>query len=298
MGEGRATVGIVRLQSMLGTARPAVQERAPRCSREEARSRSPMMLDLEREARRAPPLFLDRDAIDPTSLAQATKNWRERMVSEHVSARVFASLLGSLMKAGFDASEQRRVAAMAQQELDHGLLCARVLVALGEAPLAEVPRLDDVPLHPDASPLEAVLRNVISIGCCSETIAVALVATEREQAGPAPIRDVLDAILRDEVKHARFGWRLVSRAARDLDANVRTSLGDYLHDVFDHQIDFHAPFLAMPCANANGIAVGAPHGRSSFVVFYETMTNVVVPGLEACGLPAREAWRSVTRARG
>lgn len=154
--------------------------------------------------------------------------------------------------------------------------------------------LAHVPTHEDASsPLEAVLRNVISIGCCSETVAVALVATERELAGPPALRRVLDQILRDEIKHSRFGWRLVSRLAPSLSARERASLGEYLVDVFAHQVRFHAPFLDMPCAGESGLALGAPHGRSNWLVFTTTMDDIVVPGLERCGLPAKEPWREV-----
>jgi hypothetical protein len=102
------------------------------------------------------------------------------------------------MRANLPAREVHRVASMVQQELEHARLCARALVALGGDPVVELPRLDVVPRHEDAaSPLEAVLRNVISIGCCSETVAVALVATEREQAGDGALRAVLEQILRD-----------------------------------------------------------------------------------------------------
>ena len=34
-------------------------------------------------------------------------NWRERMVSEHASARVFATLVGQMMRAGLSASDAR-----------------------------------------------------------------------------------------------------------------------------------------------------------------------------------------------
>lgn len=215
------------------------------------------------------------------------------MASEHASARVFGALVGGMMRAALPADETYRVADMVRQELDHARLCAKVLVALGADPVAQLAELPAVPEHEDATPLEAVLRNVISIGCCSETVAVALVATEREQAGPAVVRRVLDQILRDEIKHSRFGWRLLSRLAPSLTPRERASLDEYLVDAFAHQIRFHAPFLEMPCADDAGLAIGAPHGRSNWLVFVSTMEEIVIPGLERCGLAARPAWRAV-----
>lgn len=249
-------------------------------------------LDLRRVARRDPLPGLDLDHVSDADLEAARTNWMQRMVSEHASARVFGALLGGMMRAGLPEAETYRVADMARQELDHARLCAQVLVALHVAPVAELPELDVVPMHADASPLEGVLRNVISIGCCSETVAVALVATEREQAGPPPLRRVLDQILRDEIKHSRFGWRLVSRLAPALSPAERASLDAYLFDAFAHQVRFHSPFLAMPCAADEGLAIGAPHGRSNWLVFVSTMEEIVVPGLERCGLAARAAWEA------
>ena len=256
---------------------------------------SSRILDLRKVTRRPSIPRLDVGDVSASDLEAARTNWRERMASEHASARVFGALVGGMMKAALPAAEISRVADMVRQELDHAELCAQVLAALGSEPLAELAELAPVPEHADASPLEAILRNVISVGCCSETVAVALVATEREQAGPRPLRRVLDQILRDEIKHSRFGWRLVDRFVPALSPAERVSLGDYLVDAFAHQIRFHAPFLAMPCASENGIAIGAPHGRSSWLVFVATMETIVVPGLERCGLPATQAWQAVHR---
>ena len=251
-------------------------------------------LDLRRVARHDALAPIDLREVSAIDLVAARTNWKERMVSEHASARVFGELVGGMMRAGLPAEETYRVADMVRQELDHASLCAKVLVAIGVEPVAELPELTHVPGHEDAaSPLEAVLRNVISVGCCSETVAVALVATERELAGPRSLRRVLDQILRDEIKHSRFGWRLVSRLAPSLSTRERTSLDEYLVDAFAHQVRFHAAFLDMPCAGEAGLAVGAPHGRSNWLVFMTTMNDIVIPGLERCGLAAREAWREV-----
>jgi hypothetical protein len=253
-------------------------------------------LDLRREAARDP-LSFTLPAIAPEELAAAQDNWRERMVSEHASARVFGGMLAPMMRAGLAAAELRRVADMARQELDHAVLCARVLSALGAPAVHEMPRLDELPAHEDASPVEAVVRNAISIGCCSETVAVALVATEREQAGPAPVRRVLDRILRDEVKHSRFGWRLVGRLAPSLSVHEKDGVNAYLVDVFAQQLRFHSPFLDMPCAGAAAVGLGAPHGRSNWAVFIDVMLGIVVPGLERAGLSARAAWAEATAPR-
>ena len=249
-------------------------------------------LDLRKEVAKNPLILPELGALPESELLAARHNWRQRMVSEHASARVFSALVGQAMHAGLARRQVYELTRMAREELDHGLLCARALVALGGDAVADLPALDPIPAHEDADPLEALLRNVLSVSCASETVAVALVATEREQAGPPAIRQVLDQILKDEVGHARFGWRLL--AERPLTPALRDRLSEYLVDVFAHQLAFHSPFLSMPCSSAEGIALGAPHGRSNWLVFVETMRGVVIPGLERHGLRATEAWQTVT----
>lgn len=252
-----------------------------------------MTLDLRREVARSQPLpALALGEVSRADLDTARTNWRSRMGSEHASARVFGALIAQMMRAGLPEDETYRVGQMVQQELDHARLCAKVLVALGEEAACEMPALDPVPAHEDASPLEAVLRNVLSISCCSETVAVALVTSERELAGPPAIRHVLDRILRDEVKHARFGWRLVDTLCPSLDAKTRESLDAYLVDVFRHQIDFHGGFLRMGAAEDAGVAIGAADGPANWATFLATVEGVIIPGLARVGLRAEEAWRA------
>jgi hypothetical protein len=252
------------------------------------------VLDLRREVRSAPPLILaGLDGLAAEDRAAALANWRDRMVSEHASARVFAQLLPQLMRAGVWRRHLAAVAAMVTQELDHAVLCARVVTALGGEAAAQLPdALPDVPSHADAEPIEAALRNVLSISCCSETVAVALVAAEREHAGNDALRALLEQILADEVKHARFGWKLLNELGPALGAQTKARLGAYLVVAFEHQIAFHAPFLNMGRASDRGLAIGAPDGPGNWSTFVDTMERVVVPGLDAHGLRAGAAWRS------
>ena len=258
-------------------------------------------LDLRAEAAREPLPVIDLgrlEAVDPAGLSAARANWRDRMVSEHVSARVFAALVPMMMRAGLSRRHVVATGEMVREEREHARLCARVLAALGGEPVAPMPaELPPVPEHGDASPLEAVLRNLISVSCCSETVAVALVGTEREQAGAPALRAILQRILSDEVGHSRLGWAILAEVAPGLDARTRARLSAYLVTAFAHQIDFHAPFLEMGEVGDDALAVGAPSGAGNWLVFVRTMTDVVVPGLERHGLAAGEAWSEVLRAR-
>jgi hypothetical protein len=253
------------------------------------------MLDLRDVVRREPMTLDGLGDVSQPEREAALRNWHRRMCSEHASARVFGALVEQMMQAGVASRHVRAVGAMVAQELDHGDRCARVVAALGGDPVAEMHDLPWVPRHDDVSPIEAVLRNVISIGCCSETVAVALVGTERELAATAALRATLARILADEVNHARFGWALVSEVAPDIDPATRWRLGRYLVSCFVHQIDFHAPFLEMGSASAEAMGIGAPDGDTNWAIFVETMERVTVPGLDAHGLAASAAWAEAKR---
>jgi hypothetical protein len=122
------------------------------------------------------------------------------------------------------------------------------------------------------------------------------VATEREQAGTASLRGVLGKILADEVKHARFGWRLLDEVGPTLDARTKGRLSAYLVAAFEHQIAFHAPFLQLPSASDRAVSLGAPDGPSNWQVFVDTITQVTIPGLARHGLDAERAWSRATSA--
>ncbi len=254
------------------------------------------ILDLRREARKDPLIVPGLAAVPDEERAAALANWRDRMASEHASARVFAAMVPRLMQVGVAPRHLAAVAAMIGQELDHAVLCARVVTALGGEAEVPLPPLTPMPAHEDATPVEALLRDVISVSCCSETVAVALVATEREQAGSPALRRVLEKILADEVKHARFGWRLLDELGPTLDTRTRRRLSAYLVAAFEHQIAFHAPFLQLPSASDRAVSLGAPDGPSNWQVFLDIITQVTIPGLERHGLTAERAWNQVISA--
>jgi hypothetical protein len=205
---------------------------------------------------------------------------------------VFSALVAQMMRAGLPHRTIVNCSRMVEQELHHGMLCARVVTALGGDARAPMPRiLPSVPTHAAVSPIAGVLRNIVSISCCSETVAVSLVATERERAGTEALRAILETILADEVKHSRMGWKLLGEILPTLSVEDRASIDAYLPYCFEHQVDFHAPFLDMKERSDAAVGAGAADGPSNWACFVETLTTVIVPGLDRLGLGASEAWQ-------
>lgn len=247
------------------------------------------ILDLRALARPHRPALVDLPALREAAIA----TWRGRMINEHGSARVFEALAHQLARAGLDdlAPEAR---AFADEERHHGVLCGAVVEALGGDARAEKGDPQPIPQHDDAgTPIEAVLRNVLAISCLAETVAVALIGAERLEMPAGELRDLLTRIWADEVGHARFGWRLLARLAPTLDQPTKDRLGDYLALAFAHLVAHELDHLPLgSCPPPEGVEYGLCDGGNARRLFIDTVEEVIVPGLDAHGLPATRAWRS------
>ncbi len=225
--------------------------------------------------------------------------WTGRMINEYSSAIVFEGLARQLEGAGMDDETVRACAEFANEERRHGVLCGAVVEALGGTAVFVAPVQDEFPEHGDVSRAEAALRNVISISCMSETIAVSLIGAERLEMPEGALRELLTSIYADEVGHARFGWRLVPRLIELLERDAQAlgsdgwceRLAEYLAIAFDaletHELAHLNPHAAPP---AEGACLGLCNGSDARSLFYSTVTDVIVPGLEQFGLPAADAW--------
>lgn len=244
-------------------------------------------LDLREPARRAMPAV----EAPPGVVATARATWLGRMVNEHASSRVFDALAAQLADSGFSDEQVASCARFADEERTHGVLCGAVVEALGGDAVAPLPDGAPFPRHPDVAPREGALRNVLSVCCLSETVAVALIGAERLEMPQGELRALLERIWADEVGHARFGWKLVAEAVPALDAAARVRLGRYLAVAFGHLEAHelaHLPEHLEP--PPGGAAVGVCSGRAARRLFYDTVESVIVVGLERLGLPARDAW--------
>ena len=254
-------------------------------------------LDLGGAARRAGFALTTAElaGLDDHDRAAAIATWRGRMVNEHASARVFTALAGQLTRAGL-VTQARAAGVMTADELRHAELCAAVVEVLGGEARAELPELPAVPDHDDADPLEGVLRNVLSVSCLSETVAVALIDAERRTAGPPALARLLTRIVADEIGHARAGWRLLEQLAPRLRPALRARLDDYLVLAFAHLVEHELAHLpARPSPSSAAEALGVCDGHGARRLFFATIEQIIVPGLQAHGLDAAGAWSAARR---
>jgi len=245
------------------------------------------LLDLREAARQLRPSV----PVLPGLTGAAIATWQKRMVNEYQSSHVFAALAEQARELGLAEATTRALREFEAEERRHGVLCGAVVEALGGEACAEVPEPRAVPRHPSVAPREGFLRNVLSVSCLSETVAVALIGAERLEMPAGELRELLTGIWADEVGHARFGWRLLGELTSELAAPERARLSLYLRVALRH-LERHElallPLQSQP--PPEGAALGLCSGPDARVLFYQTVEQAIVPQLEALGFAAQRAW--------
>jgi len=229
------------------------------------------------------PARLHAPALDaPSALREAAiATWHGRMINEYASSRVFTALAAQLDAAGFHEELGDECRMFAEEERRHGVLCGAVVEALGGEARGTLFEAPAFPLHEDAPPRAAALRNVISICCMSETVAVALIGAERLEMPEGELRALLTRIWADEIGHARFGWRLLERVAPSLDDAERAALAAYVPVALAHLEAHELAHLPDRGAPRGGECLGLCSGKDARVLLYETIGEVIVPRLHA-----------------
>jgi len=209
----------------------------------------------------------------------AIATWHARMINEYASSRVFASLARQLESLGM-FEEADEVVQFAEEERRHGVLCGAVVESLGGEARGALFEAPTWPEHRDASPRAALLRNVISVCCMSETVAVALIGAERLEMPETELRELLTRIWADEIGHARFGWRLLERMAPQLTDEERAAVRAYLPTAFAHLEAHEHAHLPERGAPAGGECLGLCSGLDARVLLRETIDEVIAPRIQ------------------
>ena len=123
----------------------------------------------------------------------------------------------------------------------------------------------------------------------SETVAVSLIGAERLEMPRSSLRELLTTIYADEVGHARFGWRLLTEVARDLDGAERAAIDRYLPVALAHLEAHELAHLPARHAPVGGETLGLCSGLDARELLFDTISQVIVPQLDALGFGASAA---------
>jgi len=236
-------------------------------------------------------------ALADFTLAQrafAVAAWPMRAAEELRSALVFRAIRTAARQIG-DAPCRRwdRVfSRLVGDELRHARLCAETGVLLG-APRPQydvgVLRARLQTLTDTRSRLLSLLLIEVAIG---ETLSTAFFSAGKQLAREPHTRRVLATILRDEVRHARLGWRAVAELGQGATAMLATEARKGLLGL---ERDLAIPALRRLEAGEPfdpalaELGVLPPEVRVE--TFYKTIETSIVPRLDALGLDGTLAWR-------
>ena len=257
-----------------------------------------MAHEAERRRRRAAPRGRQVAAFNPTpyapsALARARRLWTVRATAEHESALIVAGLMPFALEARASLDTQAVIAGMVEDEMRHAHVCARVARALGSEPAA--PSAPPV-LFRSARPVEEqFLAHAIFGHCLAETVNVARLVDASEHARDAFLREAILTLLADEIRHARFGFVLLTEWEPWLRAHPDSvrALDAFLPAAFaDLEARLSGAGGSREGYGDDDRALGSPDPARLPETFYVTVEQAIVPGLDRLGLAASAAWQA------
>ena len=225
-------------------------------------------------------------ALSDDERAQVGAMWAFRARGEHEIAAQYADLARRLRIAGAAPDMVARVTAASADETRHRDLCAAMTARLQHAgPTSSTGSLRRIAPHP----LDGAARlayEMVALFCVTESINAALLLHSWRRAKDEATRETLHALLADEVEHSRIGWGYLAAlpAGRDeIAAGLPRMLSAATHD--EHFLAESPPYVESAALTAHGLLPVAMLRD----VFLEAMNDVVLPGLELCGVATGEA---------
>jgi hypothetical protein len=217
--------------------------------------------------------------------------WAFRARGERDTAAQYDALGDRLRASGADATVIARVAAAAADEARHHDVCADMAAQLQHpamnASTTKLPRI--APHYLDGS--ARLAYEMVALFCVTESINATLLLRSWQQAKDDATRAALHHLLADEVEHSRIGWGYLAHEVgwRDeIATGLPFMLAAATHD--DNFLADPVPPVTSPALVAHGLLPqSALRG-----VFLEAMHDVVLPGLELCGVATVDARRWLT----
>jgi hypothetical protein len=259
-----------------------------------------MAVEAERRRRRLAPARRRSASFDPgpyglEALTRARHLWTVRATAEHESALIFAGLLPFALEARVNLDTQTILLGMAEDELRHAAICTAVARRLGGDPPPAAP----APIPRSARPIEEqFLCHVIYGNCLTETVNTARLVDAAEQARDPFMRAALLELLADEIRHAKFGFVLLADWAPWIEAHpeTRQAIDRFLPAAFAAlERTLSGAGASRAGFGADDLALGSPDPARLAEVFYRTVEEAVVPGLQRAGFAASAAWQTRPR---
>ncbi|WP_437277134.1 hypothetical protein WME90_38750 [Sorangium sp. So ce375] len=162
----------------------------------------------------------DRSALSPAERRELARRWAERGRNEHASVASFGRFALALMAQGAPPQLLEAAHRAAIDEVRH----ARLALAIASAYAGEPVGVGPLPLHgalDDIASLEALTLATVVEGCVGETLSAIEAEVAAQAAQPPAVRMALQAIARDEARHAELAWAFIRWAVTTGGAGLR-----------------------------------------------------------------------------
>jgi len=210
--------------------------------------------------------------------------WKMRAVGEHQSTARFAAYAKRMRELGVPPHFQDEAFAASEQELRHREVCVEMAQRLRYGEITFETQ-DFTPIGPHGP--ANLLADMVAFGCLVETLNVAQLSTFLRDITEPEIRQATRKLLADEVGHSRLGWAYLAWAhgqgeGRLLAPHLPYMLWEAVPPSLFAEIPPHPEEAVL-------LAMGDPPIPTRRALFFKTMNEVVLPGLEAHGVATDHA---------
>jgi hypothetical protein len=231
----------------------------------------------------------DRGALEGAPRTKVGESWRSRMGQEHLAVGAFATLVHELAEDGCAPVVLSMLTRAACDEVRHAEICRRLAEEILGAPVAPRTKgVPSIPKHRDATSTTRALLHVVEMCCLSETLTGVYLTEMLARMPEGGAKTAVESLIEDEIDHGRVGWAyLAERAQRRELGGLADALPSMLDRTFGGVLR-HAkahPEKDDPAMEAVGY-LGLSAGES---VYLRTLREVVLPGLEECGVDVRSS---------
>lgn len=155
--------------------------------------------------------------------SRLARKWTTDALAEHSSVAGFHRFALDLLAHGAPPELIARAQLAAAEEVGHARLCFALASAFARAPIGPS-GIDMGSTAPVARDLVELALSTAQEGCVGETLATLLAAEMRDRASDPAVRQALETISAEEMKHAELAWATLRWALQQGGAPVREAL--------------------------------------------------------------------------
>ncbi len=215
------------------------------------------------------------------------KTWAERAQAELGAQKKFKEIIKSLNKYKFDLDITSLAVEAYRDEERHAIECARMARYYGhQTGFESISYDDETILTYDLDEHELFILEVVLMGCLTETFNASLLSTLYTKSKKGKAHQLIHRILKDEVKHAQFGWAFLQRCHSKYDLSFISS---YLPDLFEMSVQDELFLPSLEGTRENTIDDGVLPFQYRQDQFVETFESVILPGFEQFNIETSDA---------